>query len=43
MIKIMISLPAGSKEINDGDDKLLFAEIFSSFPNFYQVTIHQVP
>ena len=39
----MISVPAGSKEIDDSDDKLLFAEIFSSFPNFDQVAINQVP
>ena len=39
----MISSPAGSKEVNDGNDKLLFAEIFSSFSNFDQVAINQVP
>ena len=42
-LKMMKSLPAGSKEINDSDDKLLFAEILSSFSNFYQVAVDQVP
>ena len=39
----MIFLPASSKEVDDSDDKLLFAEIFSSFSNFDQVAINQVP
>ena len=42
-LKMMKSLPAGSKEINDSDDKLLFAEILSPFSNFYQVAVDQVP
>ena len=43
MIKMMMCSPPSSKEVDDSDDKLLFAEILSSFPNFDQVAINQVP
>ena len=36
-------IPSGSKEVDDSDDKLLFAEILPSFSNFYQVAVNQVP
>ena len=36
----MIFLPASSKEVYDSDDKLLFAEILSSFSNLYQVAVN---
>ena len=45
-LKIMIVLeswPAGCKEVDDGDDKLLFAEVSSSFSHFYQISVNQVP
>ena len=37
------SWPAGRKEVDDGDDKLLFAKVFSSFSHFYQISVNQVP
>ena len=43
MIKMRIFLPAGSKEVDDSNDQLLFAEILSSLSNLDQVAVNQVP
>ena len=40
---MMIVKPASSKEVDDGDDQLLLAELLSPPLNLHQVPVDQVP